>query len=801
MPVRRALRRLSPAVREHERRAGTFVDAIEHEFAPAFSGATLTLPAQTRLVPWDPIDKLESGRELLAQPPDVLVSAAVVAAARAESRTDLPWSTHQRVLAALARRQLPYTEADARQLLGFAHGAYGLTRAELLKTALSAVETVGPERFADDLRRELETVDDLTGMLPAGDVKRLRARMLSLLPANAFRLTADDNWAKRIAPRLRDDVAAAPLLQHLATATQSKPTKKWKQRAAELLDGREDLMHELLEAAAEVEPRVLRTFQWEGRTYTDYLYLADANATIVKGAVWAAGVLDADWSAALIGAIFPRAYQHNEAVANACILVLGELADEQAVRELATLQASIKHRAFQKRIVSALESAAARAGLSASQLLERMVPDFGLDAEGRKEVEAGRWRAVIGVDADGVALTWRQGAKEQRTTPTEVKDDHAEELKAVKAEVSELRRALSVERARLDSMFAEEPRWEWCDWERYYARHPLVGAFARSTIWVFDGVPALGADAPDGADVVELWHPIRSAADEVASWRARLLERELQQPLKQAFREVYLVAPAEEQTRIYSNRFAGHVLRYPQTYALLKERGWSGNALGPWDGGQSATVRREFRTAGLRAEFYLEVVETEAPGLLAELATTDQVRFYPLSERAPEPVPLTEVPAAVFSEAMRDVDLFVGVSSIAADPLWFDRGVERYNDYWYETSFGDLSASAQTRRAVLSEIVPKLTIADRCDVEERFLRVRGDLKTYRIHLGSANILMEPNDQYLCIVPAPTSAQKLRGRLFLPFADDHRLTVILSKAFLLAADTKIRDETILRQIRA
>ncbi|MFF1293470.1 MULTISPECIES: hypothetical protein [unclassified Streptomyces] len=78
----------------------------------------------------------------------------------------------------------------------------------------------------------------------------------------------------------------------------------------------------------------------------------------------------------------------------------------------------------------------------------------------------------------------------------------------------------------------------------------------------------------------------------------------------------------------------------------------------------------------------------------------------------------------------------------------------------------------------------------------RWLSVRGDLRTYRIHLGSANILMEPDDAYLCIVPACRGTE---GKVFLPFEDD-RLSLILSKAQLLAADTKISDETILRQIR-
>jgi len=55
--------------------------------------------------------------------------------------------------------------------------------------------------------------------------------------------------------------------------------------------------------------------------------------------------------------------------------------------------------------------------------------------------------------------------------------------------------------------------------------------------------------------------------------------------------------------------------------------------------------------------------------------------------------------------------------------------------------------------------------------------------------------MSPNDQYLCIVPGPRATAKY----WLPFEGDSRLSVILSKALLLANDTKITDPTILRQI--
>ena len=76
--------------------------------------------------------------------------------------------------------------------------------------------------------------------------------------------------------------------------------------------------------------------------------------------------------------------------------------------------------------------------------------------------------------------------------------------------------------------------------------------------------------------------------------------------------------------------------------------------------------------------------------------------------------------------------------------------------------------------------------------------VKGKLRTYKIHIGSTNILMEPNDQYLCIVP-DRSKPTLGPNVFLPFEGDTGLSIILSKAFLLADDDQIEDGTIVRQI--
>ncbi|HEY8505845.1 MAG TPA: hypothetical protein VIL46_14770, partial [Gemmataceae bacterium] len=237
--------------------------------------------------------------------------------------------------------------------------------------------------------------------------------------------------------------------------------------------------------------------------------------------------------------------------------------------------------------------------------------------------------------------------------------------------------------------------------------------------------------------------------------------------------------------------------------ALCASRGWKHPLHMAFDGGYSSPASRELPQWDLRAEFWVESVgeHLSESGAYLYLAT-DQVRFYPAGAAgrgARSPLALEQVPPLVFSEVMRDVDLFVGVASVGNDPNWSDGGPGgRYLDYWHRYSFGELSGTARTRKALLERLVPRLKIADRCSVGDRFLEVRGDLRTYKIHLGSGNILMSPNDQYICIVPKQSGTAG--ERVFLPFEGDPVLSVILSKAFLLADDRKITDPTITSQIR-
>ncbi|MEU6147004.1 DUF4132 domain-containing protein [Streptomyces sp. NPDC047081] len=430
------------------------------------------------------------------------------------------------------------------------------------------------------------------------------------------------------------------------------------------------------------------------------------------------------------------------------------------------------------------------------------LPALGFEGDGVLRREAGEYAAVVRVDGTTAELTWEKDGRPLRSVPAPVRRDHAELVKELRDLVKRVGSQLATLVRALEGGYTVDAVHPYGWWRTGLAAHPLARSVVRRLIWEVETAPGDWRavlpetetddlpDAPEDA-AVRLWHPLRSDPDSVRTWRDLLTERRIRQPFKQAFREIYLLTPAEEATRTYSNRFAAHLVHYRRMFALFRARGWKSNLLGHWSDGEQDGAVRILAAGEWQVRFLHSLADWDGD---EPLASTDQVRFSRRVEGIWREAPLAEVPPLVFSEAMRDVDLFVGVTSVAADPDWADGGPVRA--YWERAGFAELTASAEARRDVLGRILPRLKIADRCSLDGRFLVVRGELRTYRIHLGSANILMEPDDSYLCIVPARGKGGD--GKVFLPF-EDERLSLILSKAFLLADDTRITDASILAQI--
>ena len=731
----------------------------------------------------------------------------------------------------LLTKPLKYSHAEILYILDFAtrSSVESHTTIPTLGTFVDAVENhILREGLSEDIVAKLVALADKIGKRAnTNELKKLMHRVKTLSLGGSqetVAIVAEEAWS---------DVAIADLhsmdaderskwdriLCHSVALTSTEPSKKWLTQAKQLLN---DL------GAERFQITVMRWFPLIGKKgsatipvpqsqYEDHRneLISPPNVDLLKGLAWFCSFYQDDDMARLLGDAAEVCFKKVPGVgarcpklANACAAVLSSMTFKEAVAQLSRLKTGAKNASSRKQLDKSLGNAAQRSGMTVADLEEISVPEYGFTEVGKFLKQLGDYQAQITISgARSAEVLWTDNkGRALNSVPAAVKRDFADDVKMLKKVSSDIEKLLPSVRYRIESSLLQQRHWQYNAWRERYLDHPICGAFARKLLWNFNGKAGIWLNgnivnlvgnplALEDMTLVELWHPIGAAAADVLAWRQWLVDHNVTQPFKQAHREIYVLTDAERQTGTYSNRFAAHIIRQHQFAELAKQRGWRYTLQGGWD--SANTPELLLPQWDLRVEFWVDPAleeNTTETGIYVNIAT-DQVRFSRLNTR--DLVNLTEIMPIVFTEVMRDVDLFIGVCSIGNDPTWQDGG--RHHDYWQSYSFGDLSATAQTRKSVLKSIIPHLRIGSRCSFSDKFLVVKGDLRTYNIHLGSGNILMEPNGQYLCIVPSRGDKEK-PDDVFLPFEGDRTMSIILSKCFLLAEDSKIKDPTILRQIQ-
>ncbi|MBS0197311.1 MAG: DUF4132 domain-containing protein [Planctomycetes bacterium] len=610
------------------------------------------------------------------------------------------------------------------------------------------------------------------------------------------------------------------LLEHVGTLSTGSPTASWLKNVGACIS-------EL--PGGDFERRVTAWFPLVGKRRPpmpggpiegrDSSVPSERGADVLRGLAAAAARFDRPDVATALGDLAMVCFKMVPGVGarcpkpgNSAVWALSRMKSVHALTQLSRVRQLVKFGSAKKSLDRALAKLAAELKVTVDELHEIAAPDFGLGPGGSIEEEAGEF--TIRTEVRGAEVVTRlietANGVDRKSIPGLVKAEFGASLKEHKRLAEEIGRVLPAQKARIERLYLDGRTWNASQWRGRYIDHPLVGTIGRRLIWSFTrgGRTREGLWTQDGfidergkpvdvrdSDTVALWHPITADPSQVHAWRGVLEDRRIVQPFKQAHREIYPLTDAEQRTRTYSNRFAAHIFRQNQLVPLVRDRGWK-YATFVMDSGQSP--RLEIPSAGLHARYEVNSTgdETYGDAYAWLYLETDRVHFSRTAE-GPD-LPLEEIPPLIFSEVMRDVDLFVAVCSVGNNPEWNDGGPQgRYRQYWHDFSFGELSGSAVSRRETLQRLVPRLAIAPVCTVEDRFLKVRGTLRRYKIHLGSGNILMEPNDQYLCIVPR--SVGDAGNDIFLPFEGDRVLSIILSKAFMLAEDDKIKDESIKRQL--
>ena len=252
---------------------------------------------------------------------------------------------------------------------------------------------------------------------------------------------------------------------------------------------------------------------------------------------------------------------------------------------------------------------------------------------------------------------------------------------------------------------------------------------------------------------------------EWATYQKDIFDRELKQPFKQVFRELY-VKTVDEKGRDKSLRYAGHQVQPAKTVALLKTRRW---IIDGQEGLEKVYYKKNIIAKIFALADWFSPADIEAP-------TLEEVQFF--DRKTFKPILIDDVPDLIFTEVMRDLDLVVSVAHIGdVDP--------------------EASHSTIEMRKAIIEFNCKLFKLKNVKFSENHVLIKGERAEYSIHLGSGLIHQKAGS---AINVLPVHSQH-RGRVFLPFIDDDPKTAeIMAKVLLFAQDDKIKDVFILEQIK-
>jgi hypothetical protein len=638
----------------------------------------------------------------------------------------------------------------------------------------------------------------------------------------------NDSWVENI----RNDLAVLQaeeqrlwqeLLLHCSRAVNSSPGRAWVKKSRSLVEqiGYKQVQHFL-------ESWLSRVVVWDVARNKSLTRLEPSYASLLKGLLWLGGAISDLNSLGFLTELTRRIYQSlprekTRKFGHALLWSLSQMPMPHNLQAIEHIRLACRHNQIQKQILQFHKQFAAENGLSFAKIHElslanyanfssigsyqQVIEGYTIKLQLHKDYFYQSYFNANGEEIAGLPEAIRRSVafKEFQRLQKLIQLDYTEQL------------------WRIEQFYRSPLEWSFTEWRQRYLNHPLVGAIARRLIWRFqhpdgsatnaiwhkDHLVTHTGEALETCDElkVRLWHPLGVASEEVLAWRNWIKRHKVEQPFPQAEREVYILTDAERQTATYSNRFAGHIFQKADLDKARNRLRWQQASLYTSD----SSVRLLLADAGLRIEYWLSD-PLDQPYNDNPL-TSDQIRFYRMSAeqykvshsyyRWPdqEPLRVEEIPEVIFSEAMRDIDYLIRQCFTQLDPDWHDR-----NEYRARTirrvdrsqQQGNPKLVAR-RREQLSSLIPRLKIASQCRLDEDYLTIQGQIHNYKIRYDNGSIFIDPSNQYLCVVSARKELIPQDTSQLLQVEQDHQLSMIISKALLLANDDQITDPTILRQL--
>ena len=245
------------------------------------------------------------------------------------------------------------------------------------------------------------------------------------------------------------------------------------------------------------------------------------------------------------------------AQARATLDLAARIGGPACLETLAWTSAQTKHDELAQRAGRQLKEIQARHGWSDDELADRLAPDLGFDADGKKAfvVRDGAPAYEIRLDETPAAQLFNASGRSVKAPPAG-KDDEA---KAARRAFSDLKKHLEkTVAAQTDRLFAAmcvARVWPAAQWERRVRAHPVLGRLAQRLAWLArwkGGAvlfrPTAEGDLTDAADAIvalppeaeiRVAHRYWTTEEEAAAWLAHFADYEVAPLLRQFGRPLH----------------------------------------------------------------------------------------------------------------------------------------------------------------------------------------------------------------------------------------------------------------------
>ncbi|GAA2459512.1 hypothetical protein GCM10010191_94740 [Actinomadura vinacea] len=238
--------------------------------------------------------------------------------------------------------------------------------------------------------------------------------------------------------------------------------------------------------------------------------------------------------------------------------ILAAIGTDTALMHLHGIAQKVKFKGLKTRAQEKIQQVAERLELTPEQLADRLVPDFGLDADGSMTLDYGPRRFTVGFDEQLKPYVTDEDGKRRKALPKPGAKDDEELAPAAYKRFAGLKKDVRTVAAdqirRLESAMVTGRRWTPEQFSELFMNHPLVWHIVRRLVWAaeHDGVTTLFRIAEDRtlADVdddeislpagaeVRIPHPLRLAG-RLDAWAEVFADYEIVQPLPQLGRAVH----------------------------------------------------------------------------------------------------------------------------------------------------------------------------------------------------------------------------------------------------------------------